>query len=80
MGVAVAAALTGTRPIAEIQFSDFLVLGIDQLGNQAAKMRYMFGGKARCPDRGARVPRAPAPERRRSTARARRPCTATSPG
>jgi len=49
IGVAAGAALTGCRPIAEIQFSDFLVLGLDQLGNQAAKMRYMFGGKARVP-------------------------------
>ena len=49
VGVAAGAALTGFRPIAEIQFSDFLVLALDQLGNQAAKMRYMFGGKARVP-------------------------------
>jgi acetoin:2,6-dichlorophenolindophenol oxidoreductase subunit beta len=49
VGAAAGAALTGTRPIAEIQFSDFLVLALDQLGNQAAKMRYMFGGKARVP-------------------------------
>ena len=49
VGMATGAALTGFRPIAEIQFSDFLVLALDQLGNQAAKMRYMFGGKARVP-------------------------------
>jgi acetoin:2,6-dichlorophenolindophenol oxidoreductase subunit beta len=49
VGMAAGAALAGCRPIAEIQFSDFLVLGLDQLGNQAAKMRYMFGGKARVP-------------------------------
>ncbi len=49
VGMAAGAALTGLRPIAEIQFSDFLVLALDQLGNQAAKMRYMFGGKARVP-------------------------------
>ncbi len=48
-GAAVGAALTGTRPIAEIQFSDFLSLALDQLGNQAAKIRYMFGGKAQVP-------------------------------
>ncbi|HTP25394.1 MAG TPA: alpha-ketoacid dehydrogenase subunit beta [Anaeromyxobacteraceae bacterium] len=49
VGMATGAALTGFRPIAEIQFSDFLVLALDQLGNQAAKMKYMFGGKARVP-------------------------------
>ena len=49
VGAAAGAALTGTRPIAEIQFSDFLAIALDQLGNQAAKMRYMFGGKARVP-------------------------------
>lgn len=56
VGMAAGAAMTGTRPIAEIQFSDFLVLALDQLGNQAAKNRYMFGGKARVP----MVVRAPA--------------------
>ena len=48
-GAAAGAAVTGTRPIAEIQFSDFLSIALDQLGNQAAKMRYMFGGKAQVP-------------------------------
>jgi pyruvate dehydrogenase E1 component beta subunit len=49
VGSAAGAALTGMRPIAEIQFSDFISIGMDQLVNQAAKMRYMFGGKARVP-------------------------------
>jgi acetoin:2,6-dichlorophenolindophenol oxidoreductase subunit beta len=56
IGAAAGAAATGTRPIAEIQFSDFIGIGIDQLGNQAAKMRYMFGGRATVP----MVVRAPA--------------------
>ena len=56
MGAAVGAAVTGMRPIAEIQFSDFITIGMDQLVNQAAKMRYMFGGKAQVP----MVVRAPA--------------------
>ena len=56
MGAAVGAAVTGMRPIAEIQFSDFITIGMDQLVNQAAKMRYMFGGKAKVP----MVVRAPA--------------------
>lgn len=48
-GAAAGAAVTGSRPIAEIQFSDFLSIALDQIGNQAAKMRYMFGGKAQVP-------------------------------
>lgn len=48
-GAAAGAAVTGSRPIAEIQFSDFLSIALDQIGNQAAKMRYMFGGKAQLP-------------------------------
>ncbi len=49
IGAAAGAAVTGLRPIAEIQFSDFIGIGMDQLVNQAAKMRYMFGGKAQVP-------------------------------
>lgn len=49
VGVAVGAALTGMRPVVDIQFSDFLSLAIDQIVNQAAKMRYMYGGKATVP-------------------------------
>ncbi|HEX6542873.1 MAG TPA: alpha-ketoacid dehydrogenase subunit beta [Ktedonobacterales bacterium] len=48
-GAAIGAALTGMRPVAEIQFSDFMALTMDQLVNQAAKIRYMFGGKAMVP-------------------------------
>lgn len=48
-GAAAGAAVTGMRPIAEIMFSDFTTISMDQLVNQAAKMRYMFGGKARVP-------------------------------
>jgi len=43
-GAAVGAAMTGTRPIVEIMFSDFLTVAMDQVVNHAAKMRYMFGG------------------------------------
>lgn len=49
IGAAAGSAVTGMRPIAEIQFSDFIMIGSDQLVNQAAKMRYMFGGKAQVP-------------------------------
>ena len=49
IGTAAGAAVTGMRPIAEIQFSDFIAIGMDQLANQAAKIRYMFGGRAQVP-------------------------------
>lgn len=48
-GSAVGAALTGMRPILELQFSDFITIAMDQLVNQAAKTRYMFGGKGKVP-------------------------------
>lgn len=48
-GCAVGAALTGLRPVLEIQFMDFITLGMEQLVLQAAKIRYMFGGKAQVP-------------------------------
>jgi pyruvate/2-oxoglutarate/acetoin dehydrogenase E1 component len=44
VGAAVGAAATGLRPIAELQFTDWITIASDQLVNQAAKMRYMFGG------------------------------------
>lgn len=49
IGSAVGSAATGLRPIAELMFNDFLTVGMDQLVNQAAKMRYMFGGKISMP-------------------------------
>jgi acetoin:2,6-dichlorophenolindophenol oxidoreductase subunit beta len=49
MGAAVGAAMTGTRPIVEMRFSDFALCAIDELVNQAAKARYMFGGQMRVP-------------------------------
>ncbi|HKJ95258.1 MAG TPA: alpha-ketoacid dehydrogenase subunit beta [Gammaproteobacteria bacterium] len=48
-GTAIGGALVGLRPIVEIQFSDFITHCMDQLVNQAAKIRYMFGGKASVP-------------------------------
>lgn len=48
-GAAVGAALLGMRPVAEIQFSDFLTNAMDPIVSQAAKNRYMFGGKATVP-------------------------------
>lgn len=49
VGAAAGAALTGLRPIAELMFVDFIGVCLDQIYNQAAKFRYMFGGKARTP-------------------------------
>ncbi len=49
VGTACGAAMTGLRPVAEIMYIDFIPLALDQLGNQVAKARYMFGGKARIP-------------------------------
>jgi pyruvate/2-oxoglutarate/acetoin dehydrogenase E1 component len=49
IGMAVGAATTGLRPVAELMFMDFIGVCLDQLLNQAAKLRYMFGGKAKVP-------------------------------
>ena len=49
VGAAVGAALTGLRPVAEIQFNDFLACAMDQICNQAAKMRFMLGGQVKVP-------------------------------
>jgi pyruvate/2-oxoglutarate/acetoin dehydrogenase E1 component len=49
VGTAVGAAVTGMRPVAEIMYVDFMALAMDPLVNQGAKLRYMFGGKARVP-------------------------------
>jgi pyruvate dehydrogenase E1 component beta subunit len=49
VGAAAGAALTGLRPVAEIMFVDFIGSCLDQIMNQAAKFRYMFGGRARTP-------------------------------
>jgi len=46
-GIAVGAAMTGLRPLVEIMYIDFSALAMDQIVNQAAKARYMFGGKAK---------------------------------
>ena len=48
-GVAIGAALSGMRPIADVQYSDFLFCAMDQLVNQAAKLRFMSGGKFKVP-------------------------------
>jgi pyruvate dehydrogenase E1 component beta subunit len=49
LGCAIGSAATGLRPIAELMFMDFMTVGMDMLANQAAKLRYMFGGKINLP-------------------------------
>jgi len=49
VGAAVGAAMTGLRPVVEIQFNDFLTCAMDQICNQAAKMRLMMGGQVNVP-------------------------------
>lgn len=48
-GLAIGAAMKGMRPVAEFMYIDFMGLAIDQIANQAAKSRYMFGGKIEIP-------------------------------
>lgn len=49
VGAAIGAAATGMRPVVELMFNDFMGVCFDQIFNQAAKFRYMFGGKAETP-------------------------------
>jgi pyruvate dehydrogenase E1 component beta subunit len=49
LGAAVGAALAGTRPVVEMRFADFALCAVDELVNQAAKARYMFGGQRKVP-------------------------------
>ena len=49
VGVGIGAAINGQRPVVEILFIDFLMLGMDQVVNQAAKYRFMSGGQGRVP-------------------------------
>ncbi len=49
VGTGVGAAMVGLRPVVELMYIDFILMAMDQVGNQAAKNRYMFGGKAKIP-------------------------------
>ncbi len=49
IGVSIGAALRGYRPVAEMQFGDFITCGFDQIVNQAATLRYRYGGRASVP-------------------------------
>jgi 2-oxoisovalerate dehydrogenase E1 component len=48
-GTACGAAMVGLRPVVELMYIDFVLMAMDQIGNQIAKNRYMFGGKAKLP-------------------------------
>ena len=77
-GIAIGAAQSGLRPVVEIMFVDFLTLALDQLVNQAAKAHFMSGGQLTC--RWCSALRAePASAAARSTPRASRPGSRTSP-
>ena len=49
LGAAVGATMSGTRPVVEMRFADFALCAVDELVNQAAKARYMFGGQTKVP-------------------------------
>jgi pyruvate/2-oxoglutarate/acetoin dehydrogenase E1 component len=49
VGAGIGAAMTGMRPIVEVRFTDFLFVAMDQLANQAAKLRFMTGGQVKLP-------------------------------
>src|SRR5438874_2270060 len=49
VGISIGAALRGYRPVAEMQFADFISCAFDQIVNQAATLRYRYGGRAACP-------------------------------
>ena len=49
VGLGVGAAMAGLRPVVDLMFCDFVAVAMDQIANQAAKMKYMFGGEARLP-------------------------------
>ena len=80
VGLGVGAAVTGLRPIVDLMFMDFIGVAMDQIVNQAAKMKYMFGGDATRAADASPPPAAPACRPPRSTARASRPGCAHIPG
>ena len=49
VGLGIGAAVSGLRPVVDLMFMDFVLVAMDQLANQAAKLKYMFGGSARLP-------------------------------
>ena len=79
VGLGVGAALAGLRPVVEIMYLDFITCAMDEVVNQAAKMRYMTGGQASVP-LVIRLPCGPAGCSRRSTRRSWSPGSCTCRG
>lgn len=79
IGAATGAAAAGLRPVCELMFVDFIGVCMDQLFNQAAKMRYMFGGKTTIP-MVLRAPRGPESGPRPSIPNPWKPGSCTFPG
>ena len=80
VGLGVGAALAGMRPVVEIMYLDFITCAMDEVVNQAAKMRYMTGGQASVPMVIRSAPAAPPGCSRRSTRRSWSPGSCTCPG
>ena len=80
VGCGIGAALTGLRPVVELQFSDFAGVAFDQIMNQAAKLRFMMGGTPSASPRAADGRPAAACASVPSTRRASRPSSRTSRG
>ena len=77
-GAAIGAAIMGMRPIVDVQYGDFLFLAMDQIVNNAAKLRYMSGGTIKVP--WSCAPRSARPAAARSTPRAWSATSPASPG
>ena len=78
VGAALGAALVGMRPVAELMYVDFCAIAMDQIVNQVAKVRYMFGGKAKA-SLVIRTQGGPDAPRRRNMPRASKPGSCMSP-
>ena len=78
IGLGIGAAVTGLRPIVDLMFMDFVLVAADQIANQAAKLKYMFGGDGHGSRSRSPPPVGPGCRRPPSTARASRRCSATS--
>ena len=79
VGISIGASLRGYRPVAEMQFADFISCGFDQIVNQAATLRYRYGGRAGRADRDPRAERRQRRRRACTTRRIRRRGSSTGP-
>ena len=79
VGISIGAALRGYRPVAEMQFADFISCGFDQIVNQAATLRYRYGGRASVPIVDPRAERRQRRRRAVSLAESRKRGSSTGP-